>query len=164
MPELYGSLSLAMTSYSTKICAECGKTFECPRETRYRIGDDVFCSYGCFRPSDKKRREAARKNAELLYAYKPPEPKKPEEKSAYMLRKESAPIDDQIEQVEKRLAVCAQKAKEYRTKYEHATERRRRAKAHESWKRWVLNKASAEDALRILKKRKERERESPCGV
>ena len=94
MPELYGSLSLAMTSYSTRFCAECGKTFECPRETRYRIGDDVFCSYGCFRPSDKKRREAARKKAELLFTYKPPKPKKPEEKSAYMLRKESAPIDD----------------------------------------------------------------------
>lgn len=63
---LYGSIRYAAAKYREgTVCANCGKVFACPVETRYRVGsrqgDRYFCSWNCFRTVDKPKEERRRR-------------------------------------------------------------------------------------------------------
>lgn len=144
MPEICGTAVLAPTSYARRQCAGCGRMFECSRATRYRIGRNVYCSYNCFRPDDKKRREKAlaaiEREDSVVRANK-----------AYYARKAMKPLEEQIEKLEKRVELCIQKVDYYRDLYSKAAGRRPKGKARENMRQWVMKKAAAEDALRLLR-------------
>ena len=65
----FGYAATAFANWAAKECAECGKMFECPSETRYRFGNDVYCSYTCFRKEDRRREEASKKKQEEAKAH-----------------------------------------------------------------------------------------------
>lgn len=65
---IYGSRVLGVTAYERRKCGTCGKMFECPRQTRYKVVHKNrathYCSYPCFRVADEKERERLRRKAE----------------------------------------------------------------------------------------------------
>lgn len=158
MPEICGTAVLAPVSYVTSTCAECGKTFECSRATRYRIGRNVYCSYKCFRPDDKKRREKA------LAAIEREDSVVRANVAYYAKKKKQNTLEVQIEKLEKRVELCIQKVDYYRDLYSKAIGRRPRGKARENMRKWVMKKAAAEDALRLLRLKGERQNVQDQGI
>ena len=151
MPEICGTAILAPASYVTSTCAECGKTFECSRSTRYRIGRNVYCSYKCFRPNDKKRREKA------LAAIEREDSVVRANVAYHAKKKKQNTLEVQIEKLEKRVELCCQKEQFYRAIYRDTVGRRPKAKARGNMRQWIMKRAAAEDALRLLRLKGERQ-------
>lgn len=140
----YGYAAQSFATWTTKKCAECGKTFECSADTRYRFENSFYCSYKCFRKEDKKRRDrvlaAIDREDSVVRA-----------NVAYYARKTKKPLEEQIAKAEKRVEVCRQKVGQYRAAALEAKDRRKYQTARENARKWVMKKAAAEDALRLLR-------------
>lgn len=147
---VYGSINLSPTLYKTKKCAQCGKTFECPVNTRYKVvrknRPKYFCSYSCFRVVDKALREKAHaaverqsdqyKHAQQQYVYR----KKLEES-----------LETKEKRLVKRIKECIDCEKDYRALTKSASDQRTYRNALKAARKWAVKRVAAEDELRLLR-------------
>ena len=143
----YGSTRLTPARYATKVCGTCGKEFECSTQTRYKVvrnnRDVVFCSYRCFREVDRPMREAEKAAANMDDPFAAAQ-------KEYLYRKklkQQQSLEAQEEKLVKRIKLCDQKVREYRTIFYLTNDRHKR----ELVRIWALKKMAAEDELRLLR-------------
>ena len=72
-------------------------------------------------------------------------------------KKRQKTLEDEIAKAEKRVEFCIQKEQYYREIYREAVGRRPKAKAREHMRQWIMKRAAAEDALRLLRLKGDRQ-------
>lgn len=147
---VYGSINFSPALYKTKKCAQCGKVFECPVNTRYKIlrknRPKYFCSYSCFRVVDKAMREMAH----AAVARQSDQYRHAQEQRLYRERLEES-LEAQERKLVRRIKECMECENDYRAASKAATSQRVYKNTLEAARKWAMKKAKAEDELRMLR-------------
>lgn len=133
-------------------CAECKKKFSCTPNHVYKNGDDLYCSWTCYRVRQKaeeariaEMERKAEEDAAKRAAQK--EARRAEVKSAKEAEKARVSLDERIIEAADRVKECMHNARIHEKAYAQAKTQTDRRKARELARYWRKRQESAEHEM-----------------